>query len=385
MLRLANMKPTAMRSLTLVLVLLAKAPGTGVLPPEASPDRVDRKKGAPVAGVEVVSEDYKSVVVKTRGPGAEKTIRIPASEVLDVQRDDEPEAYRQGRDSLSAGDLVNAISALRLAQSQAGGKAWVKEYASFYLGEAYRLSGQAREAAQAYQQVLAVKADSRFLALVRLGMARAYTEAGSYGDAEKVLNDFIGEVDSKRLPVSYKIEANLILGRNLEAQGRHAEAASRYGSVANEARRLAGTAETEEQREDLAVLALRAEADRGAAMIAAKDYVAAETLFGSMSRSHRDDPRAQALADIGMGAVALGKGELDLARVRLTAAATLHFKADEERPRALLLLARTYSELDKKGEKGARRLARAYLNDLLKFYPASDYAGEARELLGTLQ
>ena len=74
-------------------------------------------------------------------------------------------------------------------------------------------------------------------------------------------------------------------------------------------------------------------------MIAAKDYTAAETLFGTMSRTHKDDPRAQALADIGMGAVALGKGELDLARVRLTAAATLHFKADEERPRARQILA----------------------------------------------
>ena len=126
MLRLANMKPAAMRSLTLILVLLPTALGARALRPEVSPDRVDRKKGAPIAGVEVVSEDYKSVVVKTKGAGGEKTIRIPASEVLDVQRDDEPAAYREGRDALSTGDLPNAINALRLAESQAAGQAWVR-------------------------------------------------------------------------------------------------------------------------------------------------------------------------------------------------------------------------------------------------------------------
>ena len=125
---------------------------------------------------------------------------------------------------------------------------------------------------------------------------------------------------------------------------------------------------------------LKSKRNLGASFIKAKKYGQAEATFAAIAADAKD-PVAQAIAEIGRAEVNLARGQVDLARVQLTNVLAVRFAAEEERPRAMWLLAQAYGELHKKGEKGARAHGRRYLKDLVKHYPGSDLAAQARKLL----
>ena len=231
---------------------------------------------------------------------------------------------------------------------------------------------------KAYESVLQVKSDSRFLPQVRLRIAMSWTAAKSFSKAESVLKAFVREVDSKKLHRQHALKAKQALGSNLVAQGKFSDASREYDSVISEARSLAGRAKDPDEKARLHLIGLRGERDKGSALIMDKKYNAANGIFARLSTS-RNDRLARAIGLMGQGELSLAQGNPDKARVQLSEVTALGFAAEEERPRALRLLAECYIALKGK-EKGAETLAAAYIDDLLRHHPGTEDAKVARGL-----
>jgi len=356
----------------LAVPLLAQAKAK---PAETAIDRIDRSSGGSIANVRVVSETFKEVTYRKKGSA--RVMTIPAEEVVDVSRTDTPKELREGKAKVLSGDLKGALAPLQLAARK--NTPWVKEYANFYLGLAYARLGNADEAVSAYEAVLAAKPDSRFLPGARLGIAAAWTAAKQYGKAQGVLSAFVREVDAKRIHRQHALVAKQLLGRNLDAQGKYAQAGREYDSVISEAKSPVGRAKAANEKARLHLLALRAQRDKGSSLVRAKKYSPASMVFSQMANT-RDDPLARAIGVMGQGEVSLAQGKSDLARVLLSEVSALGFGAEEERPRVLRLLAEAYIDLKSKGEKGASELAQIYIDDLIRNHPGTEDAKAARDL-----
>lgn len=367
-----------MRQLTLLIALtLALTPSVLAQNKDAKADgidRIDRTSGGALANVTVVKEDFNTVTYRKKG--GSRVTAIPSVQVIDIVRGDTPQALREGKAKVLAGDLKGALAPLQLAARNA--TPWVKEYAHFYLGEALRKLGRAQDAVRAYEAVIATKADTRFLPLARLGIATAWTADKSFGKAQGVLESFIREVDSKRMHRQYALRAKQALGHNLVAQGKFAAASREYDSVITEARSLWGRAKDDDEKSRLHLIMLRAERDKGSALVQDKKYNDANRIFSRLATT-RDDPLARAIGMMGQGELSLAQGDPDLARVRLSEVTALGFNAEEERPRALRLLAECYIALKGK-EKDAETMAAAYIEDLLTHHPGTEDAKVARDL-----
>jgi TolA-binding protein len=364
-----------MRIPSLVLfAVLAALPVTGT-----APDRVDRITGGSLSGVTVVSENYKEVKVRTKA-GTERS--IPADQVIDIVHDDAPQAFRDGRSALTAGDPRNAISSLKLALATPGAPAWVPEYANFYLGEAQRLAGSPADAVPSYRKVLELKSDSRLAPLSMIGVARAQNAGGDGDAAIRTLDELIALVDAKGLSRVYALEAKRWKGVVFESQKRFSEAAGLFQTVAAEARELVADAKTPaELKGRFQKAEMEAEAARGAALVNANDLTVAESVYRGIATRFRDDPGAALLGRVGEAQVALARDDADRARVILVEVVATGVGAEDRMPEALLTLVRAYLALDAKGERGAKDTARRYANKLVRTHPGSDQAGEVRELL----
>ena len=339
----------------------------------AAQDRIDRTHGASIAGVEIVEESHRGVTYK-RGTTAPKT--IAADLVADVVRKDMPPVLREGKSKAQAKELAEAEGLLLLAVADAKAP-WMKEYASFYLAEVQRQLGKMALATKNYEQVLAVKPDSRFLPQVRLGLARTSASEGKHEVAVGILQAFLKEVDTLKLPRSFALEAQRTLGEVQLRRGNFADAARQFDGVATEAKALLARA-PDDEKPSLRRLELIAMRDRASALIGDKKYGEAEALLGSL-RAEKED-LARAIHLIGQGELLLGKGEADLARVFLSRAVVTSAAAQAELPRALLLLGTNYLALKDKGEKGAGKMAAIYLANVVQRYAGTDEAKAAEAL-----
>jgi tetratricopeptide (TPR) repeat protein len=332
-------------------------------------DRVTRT-GKPVVKGTIVSENAAEVVIK-KDNGLEE--KIPANEIISVDRGDAPEAYRKGVGAVASGDAANAVQLLKLALEQAKDKPWLAEAANCYLGEAQLALGKFDEAVSAFEAVAAAKADSRWLGLARMGAARAHMAAGKPADAEKALAAFVQEADAKKVPRRIVLQAREMQGANLEAQNRFGEASGVYDAVVREAQNVL--------KDDPSVADRIRAAQRAKAscLIREKKFDDAGRVLDSLA--NEKTPESETLVLSGRGELAYAQGKFDEARFHLGRVLGAKFQADREIPRAKLLMAKTLMELDKAGDKTAGRSAQFYLNDLVQRDAASEAAKEARALL----
>jgi len=339
-------------------------------------DRVDLLHGKPLAG-QVLRENAREVAIKLRG-GRQRT--LPADQVLDIVREGASDAYREGRTSLSKGDLKNAVRLLRNAAHEAKSP-WLKEYATYYLARSLESEGRPKEAGDQYAEVLRLNPNSRFLPAVRLGLARTGAALGQGQKAIKVLQDFGLEVNRRSLPESYGLEAKTLLGKLLLEQGKPQEAASAFETARRGARKLLAQAKETSARRLAARHLFAASRSLAAAYIEAKDFSKARSIFQGLASEFQQDGAAQTLAAVGAAEVLLVQGNADLARVQLTEILAEHFDQETEVPQVLYLLGKAYLALAETGERGARQHARAYLQDLIKHYAASTWVAKGRKLL----
>lgn len=359
------------------VILLALAAGPGDL---SAQDRIDLRVGDSLAG-SILEEDYREVRIKVRG-GEETS--VPAAAVVSVLRDGTPESLRRGRAALNSGDLSNAVSLLQLAVDEAE-KPWVQEYASYYLGEALRLSGSYKKAEEAYRQVLATRKDSRFMPAVHENLARLAMARGDAAGAVSMLEEFLRQVDLESMPRIYSVSGRLLLGKAYMAQERYDDAAAAFQRVAGAADNQVTGAESEALKSLARDLAMEARQEEAAAYVALEDYSRARSAFREISSRYKGDPRAEAVAMLGEAQVDLARKKYDQARVTFTELLAVHQPESGVQPKAHLLLAKTYLQLAEQGERGAKELARSYLNDLIKHYPNSDSSAEGRKLLEELE
>ena len=332
-------------------------------------DRVTRV-GKPVVKGTIVSESCVEVVVKKDNGLDEK---IPAIEVVTVDRADAPESFRRGVGAVASGDAANGAQLLKLALEQAKDRPWLAEAANFYLGEASMALGKFDEAVVAYDAVVAAKADSRLLGPARMGAARAHSAGGRAGDAEKVLTAFVQEAEAKKVPRRTVLLAREMQGINLEAQNRFGEASGVYDAVVREAQAVL--------KDDPAVAERIRGAQRSKAscLIKEKKFDDAGRVLDALANEKSSEGETLVLS--GRGELAYAQGKFDEARFFLARALGAKFQADRELPRAKLLMAKALIELDKAGDKTAAKTAQFYLNDLVQRDAASEAAKEARTLL----
>lgn len=333
-------------------------------------DRVNRTGGKPAVKGTIVSSNCVETVVKKETGGEE---RIPAAEVVSVDRGDAPEAFRKGVAAVGAGDYANAVQLLTLALEKGADRPWIKEAVGFHLGEAHRGLGKPDEASAAYESAIAAKPDTRFLAKARLGQAEAFAAAGRYPDAEKALNTFVSESEAKKVPRRYVLLAREAQGRNLEAQNRFGEAVGVYDAVVREAQGVLKDDPTVAERIRAAQRA------KGSCLVREKKLDDAARVFDALAAEK--GPEAEAMALTGKAEVLHAQGQFDAARAVLAKVVGARFDLDSETARAKLLMAKCLTELGRAGEKNASKAAQFYLNDLIQSDAATEYAKEARTLL----
>lgn len=352
------------------------------VPMISAQDRIDLKTGRPLAGVKVESENYKEVTYQPKGANVSR--KIAADTVLDVYRDGAPAPYTQGRGALASGDIKNAVRLLELAASESGKDKWVAEYANFYLGRAALRAGDAAKARQAFEKVLSLNGESRFLPEVRVGIIHSSIVGGNFAQAQTDAAQFVTEVGAKKLPTRYRLEAKLFEAKSFEGQNRFVEAAGAYKRVAGDAQSEAGKATDEGEKADLLGVAVKAQAAAGSALIRGGDFTQADSIFSQLRSSFAKDNRAIALADIGKAEAAMGRGDLDDARIDATRVIAISTEQDV-RPQAYLVLGRVYLALAQKGESNAGSLARSYLEELIEIHPGAPESVEAQKLLAGIK
>lgn len=346
-----------------------KKPAAAAAAAKTGNDRVTRS-GKPVVKGVIVSESCVEVVVK-KDSGLEE--KIPAIEVVAVDRADAPEAYRKGVGAVASGDAANGAQLLKLALEQAKDRPWLAEGANYYLGEASLALGKFDEAVAAFDAVVAAKADSRLLGLARMGAARAHMAAGKAADAEKVLATFVQEAEAKKVPRRTVLLAREMQGANLEAQNRFGEASGVYDAVVREAQNVL------KDDPSVAERIRAAQRSKASCLVKEKKFDDAGRVLDALANDKSSESEGLVLS--GRGELAYAQGKFDEARFFLARVLGARFQADRELPRAKLLMAKTLIELDKAGDKTAAKTAQFYLNDLVQRDAASDAAKEARTLL----
>lgn len=272
----------------------------------------------------------------------------------------------------------------RAALAEKDAKPWVKEHAGFYLGEALREAGLFDEAAKAYDSVIQARQDSRFVPRAKLGRGAALIAMGKGAEASAELKAFAADVDAKGLSLLWRIRALSMAARSLLSQKKYDEAALEFDASASALRPLVGKA-AEDERRDLEVALLRLDRDRGLAQVRAKKLPDAERTFAAIESAAKDDPIALGIARLGLAEVRLAGGKPDDARLLAARAYCLNFSADEEMPWITLVLAKSYAALAEKGEKGASKAARGFLEDLVQQFPNSEAALEGKAFLAALK
>lgn len=212
--QLLTARPAAILSATLVFVLAESV--------AAQSDRV-RTTGGSESGR--IAKMTAVAVTVERGS---KSTDIPVTDILSVQFGDEPSELRQARSNARNG--AHALAAQKLAQigDNAVSNPYVQAEVAFYralcsaklalLGEAdvatagRDLAGFLKKYPQNYHYLQATELLGDLL-----------TSAGRYGPAERYYTTL-----AKAPFPSYKVRAGVLLGRALQAQGKHAEALQRF-------------------------------------------------------------------------------------------------------------------------------------------------------------
>ncbi len=325
----------------------------------------------PIKNVEIVSESYEKVVYKIQGSNQEE----PTGNIAEVIRANKDTRYRGAEDKFRRGDLNGAIGDFRIvidAPRPRPEHEWQKHYALFFLGEAYRMTGDSGKAIDAYERLLKDNEKSRFYGPAKLGLGLCKLARGDRAGARALFSELEGEAKSKKLGERWEFAALLANAEVLEAEGKIKDALERYRKVANSAITSGGKAGNAGTRAAIHVQRLMAKDEPGKADAAA----------GSIQKQIEDeykkpspDVEVAAAAYNALGDVYTAKDDHKralLAYLRVAVDEDLK-KSGEERPKALYCAAAAFEKAKVEDWKNRSDMLKA---ELRAVYPGSAWAAK---------
>ncbi|MEZ6196081.1 MAG: tetratricopeptide repeat protein [Planctomycetota bacterium] len=359
-----------MRNLTAILLALA------LVAPTLLADTIVLRGQPAISGVKVQKEDLLEIAY-TKGTGGRR-LTVPTVDVIEVIYDAPPTEYRLGVESLNLGDAVNAIPHLEASlRDEVGQAPWVKEYAGVALGRAYLASGRFGDAVKTFDAALTAKPDSRFLKKIAFDLALCHAKLADSAKAISALDKLQQTVESKKVPGTWSLEAQVMKGEVLIASGKPGDAATAMQDYASKN-------QPRDDADPKAPLWVRAKRLQVEALIAAKNVDLAKGVAKDLQDKSGQGPWAEAASRNARAAVAIAEkatgNELLRAAELLVRAKTENSRAVSELPTTCYLLGLVHLGLD--GTlTGAKALAKSYFDETLRRFPESREAFLAREQL----
>ena len=355
-------------------------------------DRIIFKEGRTVKAT-VLQDDYDKLVYVKVG---RKQKEEAASKIDRVVYGGLPQAFLDGDKAERAADqgaqnaqnlYENAARSYELAANSAK-RAPVKALALYRAALCRMKLGLKNKtllptAVKAFQAFLGFAPKSRFSLRARLELARCHRLNGNLAGGLKVLDAFSKRILDETLPVKWDALVLLERIRTLLAGGKPRDAAPLVDG--------AGRALDEIQPKTDEVRALRVELEflQGKIKIESKDFSGAETYFQALLNKASKDPDLRTVAYAGLGETYYARGmakksEEDLwkAYFNFARAYVLDVRDREMGARVLYYQGATLLALGPlKAGRDSAATAKGYFNQVVKFFPLSDFAALAADKL----
>ncbi|MBT7012227.1 MAG: hypothetical protein HN961_04865 [Planctomycetes bacterium] len=325
----------------------------------------------------IKTETYAEVTYKKNGREGSKASDEIAELIHDLSAsvlDDYASALETmelGEFSAAARRLTGVLEDKRVVDSSR--YAWVKQHAMFKKAQCISALADYKGTVSAIDELLLAVPGSYYYAPALMLKAESLKASGDNSGAEKIFKQLGDGVESKGLPARWGRESELgllILDRALSGDAKQ--------------RALTGLAE--KNAREYPTVAARARVEVGNAMIAAKNYSAANDFFRAIVDSGSADAGTEAAAYAGLGDCAYQRGlanedlmaanlDYEEAALRHLYVATMHKSATRLVPRSLYVAAAALNRMGRK--KDAKSLA----SRLNKTYPRSTWTTKVKKEL----
>lgn len=361
-----------------LLALILGGGFCGMLQAQQPPDEIHRKSGGNLTGVRVQSETYAEVKYKK---GAYEG-RISTDKVTEIVYGDAPEAYLNGLEFLGSGDWENAVKSFKLAMEKRSVRPWIKTYGLLGTARAYQRWGSKdpakyKDAIAAYQELLKVDPNTRFLAETLFELGRCQAEAGDTAGAVATFDHLAKEAYAKKLGVAWEARARYQKALARLEGGEADEAERDFRSALTFATDQLKSAEDEAVKAELERIAGLARLKQGTVLIKRKKYAEAQTFFQQILQNKASTLSAKAGAINGLGEILYTRGKLKEAQVQFAQAKVRYTDIAEEAARATYFLGLICLDL-KEREPNYQRRAKAYFQEVITWYPDTEWAKKAR-------
>lgn len=368
----------AMRTPAALLVSLVVA--VGLAAPLAAEDRIYLTDGSSI-DCSILEESIKVVSFKVGG----KTKTAASDSVLKIEYERKPRLVDEADTTAADGGVLDAVDLLNQyidgylgGNKPRRGQEWGPAYAMGRVVELLRSIGDSEGVIEAAERLIKNAPDSRQVPFAYLAKANAQMRLGKMDAAKATLVDFQGVINDQGLSELWRLECRLGLTRadsTLSASARQEQ----FKELAAEA------------GDDYPTAKNRARVYEGQSLLtgSSPDFEAAQRVFERVVEDPKADDETLAGAYVGLGdcifqeaGTLVKKGEdasAELKQALLYYLRVVVVYADEVDycPKALFFAGRCYdlmAETDEEAKERARTLFRSLMRD----YPGSNWANEAR-------
>jgi TolA-binding protein len=347
---------------------------------DANADDIFQKGARTSFKASVISEDISKVRYKLEGVA--QTQELDAAQVADIQYDDAPDAYKQGRELLRKGDAENAVSSFRLALKQKTRNNWINVYGNYYLGQALQAWGakdaaKLRDAAAAYAQLLKDAPECRFMPDALKRNADSLAAAKDATGAAALYDQLATVARARKLGIVWEARAMILKADAYIAANMTKEAETAYAAAGSFAESNASAQKDEAVKSELDAIAGRASLSQGAALLRNKKFAEARTFFEKVAMRPSAAREVVAAARNGAGEVLFEEGKAREALEQFAQVRVQYFLVREEAARATYFLGKAVLAL-KEAEPNGKKKANDYFAEVIERYGDTPWADRAR-------
>lgn len=225
--------------------------------------------------------------IKYRAKGTSRSDTVKGSNVVDIRYiSPASPLFETGRGQIRAGKYKKAATSFTAARREGDDNSWVNFHATYWLGEAKRLSGDYSGAAAEYDRLLKKSPEHWLVPFALNGLGRAHLGAKDWGKAKGIFK----KLDSDDFGAIWQARASLGLG--------DAALGDNDNSGARKAYNLAESRGRSARSNDLR---LAAKVGTGKTLIAKKQYQSAIQTFEAIMSEPGIDPEVAGDAWNGKG------------------------------------------------------------------------------------
>ncbi len=321
----------------------------------------------------VLEENF--VHLKYRTGTTEQKMKI--SEVKQVLYYDAPDDFSAAMGLFGSKKYEEALPGFEKSKDAAGVRDWIKQYCLFHMAECLRRMGKInkqnlRTAIDRYGELLAQVPGTKFLCEAMYYIGECAAGLGEYDQAVAAFRKLQTEVSNKALDPKWALEADIAEGKVLETKKDFMAAQHKYNGIVSTA-----------TKQGLKEVANKASLRQGLCVLAQNKFDEAEKffmdLYNGATGEGTDMRTVKGGACIGLGRCYLQAKDYRKASVWFLKSAVVYFTSEEFHPDALYYAGLCFHEL-KAQDKASGEKAKALFDDLLRRYPESEAAKNAKKL-----